>query len=321
MDRVIFVEVLDRRGRVTHRVRLDDLPATVGRGYGNAVILDDRYVSPEHARIAVGPDGSLVVEDLASTNGLFAAGDAERVAQVALSPGAQFRVGQTWLRVATSDQAVAPAARDPAIADTPPPLVGPRLAPALVVALGLSMVTSYLGSYGETSIAGLIADALSLGTALTAWAGGWALITRITSHRFAFVRHLAVATSVLLVVEGLYLIARVGDVVESGTTFYELAQTVTFMLALAALLHGHLGVAVPLGRRRRAAWALGVAGALVGLDRFTDFAAGPRFEALPSFVGAVRPLARAGGASLDAFVASVAELQGGVDKQAEAAKR
>ena len=322
MDPVIFVEVLGSRGRVAQRVRLDALPATVGRGYGNAVILDDRYVSPEHARIALAPDGGLVVEDLGSTNGVFAETGTERVASLRLAPGAIFRVGHTFLRVATADQAVIPAQPDPlAGAWASQRGAGRRLGTAIVAALGLSMVSSYLGSYGETSAAALLVDALSLGAGLLAWAGAWALVTRVTAQRFAFGQHLAVATTVLLAAEALSMVASVGDLIETGTPFYRAAVTVLFVLALAALLFGHLGVAAPLPARRRLAWSLGLAGAIVGLDEFTDFAAGGRFERAPSFVGAVRPLAGARGTSLDAFIAAAAELQRKVDAQADERER
>ena len=318
MDRVTFVEILDRRGRVIERVRLDALPATVGRGYGNAVILDDRYVSPEHARIVAGPDGGLVVEDLGSTNGLFAAGAPERVAAIALTPDLVFRVGHTHLRVATFDQPVAAALPDP-WADPAARLRGaPRWLPvAIVTALGLSMLTSYLGSYGETGIAALLADALYLGVMLATWVGGWAILTRITTQRFAYRQHLLVATAVLLGVEVLTVVAAVGDLIESGTTAYQVAEAVLYALALAALLFGHLSVAAPIALGRRVAWSLGIAVTLVGLDEFTDLAAGTPFERSPAFVGAVRPLAGSAGTSLDAFMSAVAELQHSVDARAD----
>lgn len=251
MDRVIFVEVLDRRSRVAHRVRLDALPATLGRSYRNAVILDDRYVSPEHARIDMAADGSLFVEDLASTNGVFAEPGGERMTRIALVPGMVFRVGHTHVRVATADQPVAAAAPDFTATARGFRRVSPRtLVLAFVSALGLSMVRSYLGSYGETSIAALFADALSMGAGLTAWAGAWALVTRITGQRFGFGQHLTVATTVLLAVQLVSLIVSVGDLIETGTALYDLGRTTLFVLALAALLYGHLGVAAPLAAGR-----------------------------------------------------------------------
>jgi hypothetical protein len=229
-----------------------------------------------------------------------------------------FRAGHTLIRVATGDQPVAPAPLDPLADPSPRSRVVSRWLPAAIfAALGLSMVTSYLGTYGEMGIAALLADALSLGVVLVSWAAGWAVLTRITAQRFAFTRHLAVATAVLLGVEVLGLAASVGDLIEDGTTLYWVAESALYVLALAALLFGHLSVAAPLPARRRLAWSLGVAVALVGLDEFTDLAAGGQFERSPAFVGAVRPLAGSRGTSLDAFITAAAELKRSVDARAD----
>lgn len=322
MDRLIFVEVLDRRGRVVQRARLDALPATVGRGYRNTVILDDRYVSPEHVRIALADDGSLVVEDVGSANGLFLEPGPERVARAAVRPGAVFRVGHTLLRVATAEQDVAPAALDPAAAVPGRRRTSRRaLALALAAALGLSMLLSYLGTYGETSAAALIADALTLGAGLVSWSGAWALVTRVTAQRFGFGQHLAVVAGVFLAVEVAQLVLQLGDLIESGTALYSATQTLLLVLALASALYGHLRIAAALSPGRRLAWALGVAAAFVGLDEFTDFAQGRRFDRSPTFAGAVRPVAGARAMSLDAFIAGAAELQRSVDAQADESAR
>jgi hypothetical protein len=226
-------------------------------------------------------------------------------------------VGHTLLRLATVDQEVAPAIPDPvAAAPGRRPATRRALAGALTAALGLSMLASYLGSYGDTSAAALIADALMLGAALVSWAGLWALVTRITAHRFEFGRHLTVATGVLLAVEVAYVVLHVGDLIEAGTVLHEVTQILIFVLALAAALSGHLRIAAALAPARRLAWALGVAAAVVGLNEFSDFAQGRQFERSPQFAGAVRPLAGASATSLDAFIAAAVELQRLVDAQA-----
>jgi pSer/pThr/pTyr-binding forkhead associated (FHA) protein len=51
MERVIFVEVLDRRGRVAERAAVDQLPFRIGRGYDCDLILDDPHVDALHAVI------------------------------------------------------------------------------------------------------------------------------------------------------------------------------------------------------------------------------------------------------------------------------
>ena len=53
MEGVIFAEVLDRRGQVRQRVRVERFPLTIGRAYSNDLILDDRYGCPQHARVSI----------------------------------------------------------------------------------------------------------------------------------------------------------------------------------------------------------------------------------------------------------------------------
>jgi hypothetical protein len=317
VDAVIFVEVLDRRGHVTQRVRLDALPVTLGRSYRNAVIVDDRYVSPEHIRIAVAETGGVIAEDLDSENGLYEEPSGVRVTRVPVQPGTRLRVGHTVLRFAAADQPMAPTVMDPFVGRARR-LVYSRRATALILAaaLLLSMLTSYFTSYDQSGAASRLSDALMLGAALAAWAGGWALVTRILQHRFAFGPHLAIAAGVLLGAEVVNGVVQGLDVVESGTTAAGVWQSVLIMLAIAAALYGHLTLAAPLAAQRRLVWSLGVSATLVGLVEFAEFAERDSFDGSPSFAGAVRPVGGAAnrGISLDAFMDAAAELQQRVDQ-------
>jgi pSer/pThr/pTyr-binding forkhead associated (FHA) protein len=70
MGALAWVEVLDAHGHVRARHRIDAVPAIIGRGYGCDVLLDDPWVSPVHARLYRDLDGSFVLEDAGSENGL-----------------------------------------------------------------------------------------------------------------------------------------------------------------------------------------------------------------------------------------------------------
>jgi hypothetical protein len=317
VDQVIFVEVLDRRGHVAQRVRLEHFPATLGRSYRNAVIVDDRYVSPEHVRIVAGENGALVAEDLDSENGVFEEPAGIRVTRVALQPGTRLRVGHTVLRFATAEQAVAPTAMDPFVSRGRTLAYSRRTTGILLAgALVASMLTSYFTSYDQSSAASRLSNALMLGAALAAWAGAWALVTRILQQRFAFGPHLAITAGVLLAAEVVNGVVQGLDVVESGTGTAAVVQTVLIMLAIAAALFGHLSLAAPLAPPRRLVWALGVSATLVGLVEFAEFAERDSFEGSPSFAGAVRPVGAAAGRgiSIDAFMTGAAELQQVVDQ-------
>jgi hypothetical protein len=75
-------------------------PATVGRGPGSAIRLDeDEYVSSRHALITPADNG-VWVEDLGSTNGTYVNGAAVTTSRL-LQPGDVVRIGDTQLRIDT----------------------------------------------------------------------------------------------------------------------------------------------------------------------------------------------------------------------------
>ena len=112
MGKIVFVELLDRRGNVRERVRVDSFPATVGRGYANAVIVDDRLVSAEHLRLSLDSEGGMIVEDLNTENGTWLSTSRERIERHTISAGGEavIRIGQTVLRLRGDDFVVGPAA-------------------------------------------------------------------------------------------------------------------------------------------------------------------------------------------------------------------
>ncbi len=99
---------LEELGGQTHRLRTG--LNIVGRE-GADILLPDKTVSRQHARLDVGADGAVTVEDLSSTNGTAVGGD-RLVAHVLrrLSGGDTLRFGSvaTILRVAAPAEAAAP---------------------------------------------------------------------------------------------------------------------------------------------------------------------------------------------------------------------
>jgi len=92
------------------RVELD-LEVAIGRQDADLVV-EDPEVSRRHA-VLRRSDGSVVVEDLDSTNGTFVNG--ERIhSPIAVGPGDQVRVGRTTLEIETDQRA------DDTIVSTPP---------------------------------------------------------------------------------------------------------------------------------------------------------------------------------------------------------
>ena len=110
----LFVEVLDRRGRVLSRTRIESLPATIGRGYESTVILDDEHVAASHLQIYADENGSVFAKDLGSQNG-FSAGSVGRapsskITNMAIASGGatELFVGKSRIRIVPISAQVAP---------------------------------------------------------------------------------------------------------------------------------------------------------------------------------------------------------------------
>ena len=79
---------------------LDERGITLGANESNDIVLEDPYVSGFHARVYM-QDGRAMIEDVGSRNGVFVG--AQKVQSAEATPGAQIRVGQTVLLVATQN--------------------------------------------------------------------------------------------------------------------------------------------------------------------------------------------------------------------------
>jgi Inner membrane component of T3SS, cytoplasmic domain len=194
MGEVIWVEILSRQRSVEARYRCIGPLVHIGRDYGNDVVLDDPFVAPQHLRIQRDESGSLIAEDLGSTNGLFADHIAGKVDRVVLDGDRAIRIGHTALRV-----------RDAAHAITPERLLEPqrRLWPlvlALAAAiLAIEIITLWLGETAEPNITRYLTPLLTLCLMALGWVGVWAVLARIFSGQARFERNLLIALSGLLV--------------------------------------------------------------------------------------------------------------------------
>ncbi len=313
MDRVVIVEVLDRGGAVRDRFRVTSFPTTIGRGYASDIILDDAYVSPQHARIAITPEGTLVLEDLGSTNGVRVAGT--RVPQVALDTAAHVRLGHTTVRFATPDTPV-----QPALPDRPgdPRLAVVRSKRATAAALLAGLVAFVLWSWGESieriTAVDLVGEAIGVMAGIAMWAGVWALASRLAVQRFEFLAHATVASTAVAVI---FVYTELGSYVR----FLIPGGAVAAAVALggvawgAAWLYGHLSFASRLGPRRRIAWATGITGGLVIVGWVLTLAEQESFSVFTDDPGVLKPVpARlVPTRSVDDYVAGLAELKAEVD--------
>jgi hypothetical protein len=317
-----YIEVLDARGHVAERTRIDHLPAHIGRGYTNDVILDDPYVCPLHASLFAGEQGGLICRDRDSVNGLRNGASGERVTSVELHSGSEFRIGRTVLRYRAADYPIAPALID---RDRQASLWRSRYAAILAVLVVLSVLCleSFLTSIERVTAAKIVSEPLMTFSIILAWAGLWSLAGRIVVSRFQFPQHVTIACGAVLGFSAL------GAASEWAEYFFPVLRALWFAglvgtgAILALLVHYHLAFASPMRRWSRFWAALLVSGASIGLSVVLDLAARARFSTVMEYSGVVKPIDAAWlpSVSIDRFVEHSERLQKDLDALAEKSQR
>ena len=289
MAAVIFVELLDRLGRVQRRQRFDRFPVTIGRAYTNDVILVDRQVSPEHLIVRQTEQG-LVIEDGDSLNGLFPQGSRRPVRSLALSPGTELRIGHTRLRFCTPDQPVA--ATIPRAAGGLATLFASNWARAagLVGAAVAYLGYEYLDSYTRVELSDLVAILTVVVASLFVWAGLWAIGTRLAVQEFHLIEHMTVAALaavalVLVDVTFEYL----GFFLSSGPAVDTMAWIVRGCV-FVGLLYAHLTVTTTMVPARRLRIAVGVVAAFFALWAVDWIGERDDFSPHPHFPSELKPV-------------------------------
>jgi hypothetical protein len=172
---VIWIETLSRHKEPVHRVRCADDTATIGRGYDNDAVIDDPYVAPSHLRIRRDDEGTLIVEDLGSHNGLYDE-TGRRQQSLRLTGDTLIRIGQTWLRVRESSFAVAPERKLP-----PSRRAWPWLLVLVALTAGFMVLFTWLDDVWERSdtVSMYLGPLLGGALMVAIWVGLWAFLSRV----------------------------------------------------------------------------------------------------------------------------------------------
>lgn len=105
--RAVGSNTLAPAGAIIHAGRrhpVDGAGATIGRGEDSDVVVDDPRASRLHARVAVSPDGSYVVEDLGSRHGTLVNDEPLGQRPSPLRSGDRVTIGDTTLRFLLGDE-------------------------------------------------------------------------------------------------------------------------------------------------------------------------------------------------------------------------
>jgi len=314
---LMHLEVLDRRGRVVSRVRLDSFPVVVGRALTSDVILDDRYVSPQHARITCDGDGELVIEDLDSENGLHCLAPRARVRDAVVRSGMRFRVGRTLLRFRSAETRIEPTLLDQSGTFTPENIFGRRSLAWLISCLcfGFFGLQSYLGHYEKEPLQDVLFTFMAWFTAVAIWATGWALVNRIVGQQWRFSAHFALTCAFLLAfLIFATLLEYWAFLFSVGWALFVVDGLATAVL-MAGLFNGHLTLLTTVASRRRAISACVTAVTLVAAVEGLAYYQQTRFSSMINVEIGVKPLPAAWvpARSVDAFLAEMNDLRLEVD--------
>ena len=291
MARVVLLEILDQRGGVRSRTRLSSFPASIGRAYDNDVIVDDPHVDPHHFRLTELEDGTLAADDLGSVNGLFRGKSKQRVPRIPLSSGIELRIGRTMLRFRALDDPVPEAVPDRPVVPGPlTRLESTRVSLGVLAATYLIFVVlSYFQSYEDVSVVGSVIEPFKFSWLFALWAGVWSVVSRATTHHFAFLRHFVVAglagVALLLVLE----LTEWLDFIAPGSSLGQVVGLVFTTALGVALLSAHLAIASSAQRRARWQWALGTVVGIVAFAGASSLAERDVFSVTMDDPGDIKP--------------------------------
>jgi len=312
MDAVTYLEVVDRRGQVQQRVRLDASPFRIGRAYSNDLILDDRAVSPEHLIVYRDASGAWIVEDAGSLNGVYTTTPERRIERGVWDGSVELRVGRSILRLRDRHHVVAATVRE-----RPHGFVrwagGHWSSAALAAALVFAVLawSDWASTFHPRSWSELAAAASMTLGGMAAWAGAWALVGRLLHHHARFAAHWMIISAAIVAntatewaTEWLRFVwAPIGGV---------LALAFAVSIAVAALaLFAHLGVLGSLRGPRRVLAAVAVAGLGIGVQQLDEYSALPDFVAVLPYWSRLEPVDPLTGARADATRPGVRPGTGG----------
>lgn len=320
MARVRVVEILDGRGHVRARVRIDAFPSSIGRAFDNDVIVDDLYVSPHHLHLVEDDTGLLWAEDAGSTNGTRRADHRAPEQRFPVASGGSVVLGRTTLRIYDADHPVSAAVshhrEDRSFADV---FSDRRVIAAGLGALALVFgVRGYLDSTSRDVGRSMLTMTIGVLLLTVLWSGLWALIGRMTHAGSRFRAHVgwACVGSVVLT-----LLSAVLGWIEFAIPSNDSVAVISGVLlaaAFAVYLAGHVTMASSFPPRQALQRTIIGFGAAALVGTLITLTSKEEFSSTPDFSTTLAPLPNAllQTESIDVFAARSLKLQKDVDELA-----
>ncbi len=323
MGKIVFAEFLDKRGNVRERIRIDSFPATVGRSYTNAVIVDDPLVSPEHLRLLLNGEGGIVVEALDTENGTWLSTSRARIARHSLPAGgeAAIRIGQTILRLRGEDFIVKPAAPSRPLSGTSGRLVESGVTSFLIFSATFGLwVFVFAQSISKKVIwSDLTGKSLFLLIIFFIWTAFWSFLSRLVTHSFRFMTHLAVSGIASVAFLLLIVTVEYFEFLFSSPTGAKGFDFAGVVIVFALLLYTHLSVMSESSRWKRLLSSVLISAAVVSIVLLVRYTREKEFSAELHFSSVIKPIGRTWvrTVSPDEFFGDLRSLKSKVDVMAQ----
>ncbi|HYW55330.1 MAG TPA: FHA domain-containing protein [Polaromonas sp.] len=246
----------DRNGAFVARLDVTHWPVTVGRALTADLVLDDSHVAAEHLRVDQTAEGDITVQVLGSNNGVaLNRSQYAQDAQFVWPSGQVLTLGRLRLGLRLAHEPVA--AEEP-LPHFPWLMIGwtvLALAGLFALVLGQSWLTLSEPSQLARRLPGLLAV---VAVSVAAWAGLWALATKLFTGRLQFWRHVRIACVSSLAVQAVVTVASVLGFMFSLESLARF-DTQLSLLGAAVGIYVHLTVIVVQRRRSLAGLVAGLA--------------------------------------------------------------
>lgn len=309
MSLPVFIELLTPDGEVISREKFNHLPIRIGRAYDNDIILDDQHTAAHHAQVELNQLDELVINDLGSQNGI-ALGKQRNVFFV-VNGDDIYRLGHTRVRVRTEAYQVAPEVSDSTNHHWEgwlPALLGGTLL------LVIGLLSTWLTDLQQGTLSKYLLELVSTFGFALAWAGAWAVFSKLLNGHARFGRHLFIVSAGLAVVEVWEFL--------SGALAYSLSlETLArytsqpFIIILAVVLYFHLLTAGNKRPHRLRIYLAGVAVFAIGINMAKEYQTS-NYLADELYLSKLYPpaLRISGDLPLEDFTHNIESLKARVDK-------
>ncbi len=296
MGKIVFAEFLDKRGNVKERVRVDSFPATIGRSYANTVIVDDPLVSPEHLRLLLNNEGGVIIEALATENGTWLSTPRERMERHTIPAGGEavIRVGQTILRLRGNDFVLKPAAPSRRLFGIPDRLIENGVTSFLIFAsaFGLCIFTIAQSISKKVIWSDLTGKSLFLLIILVVWTTFWSFLSRLVTHSFRFMTHLAVSGIASIAFFVLITAVEYFEFFLSGPAAARVAEYLGLGIIISLLFYTHLSAISESSHYKCLFSSVLISAAMISIVLLIRYTKEKEFSTELNFSSVIKPIGR-----------------------------